>query len=289
VTELLAQANGIELAYETFGERDDPALLLIMGLGSQMINWHEDFCEALASRGFFVIRYDNRDVGRSSRIEAAIDLAAAMAGDGQAPYTLVEMAGDAAALLDALDLARAHVVGVSMGGMIAQQFAISHAERVRSLCSIMSNPGDRVSGMPHPEIAWVLSEQRPTDREGSAAHQARVFTAIGSPGYPPDHDELLERGRRAFDRGISSAGYIRQLAAIIHSADRTAGLGSVSVPALVIHGRDDPLVDVSGGEATARAIPGSKLLLIDGMGHDLPRALWPQIIEAIVANAEAAS
>jgi pimeloyl-ACP methyl ester carboxylesterase len=286
--ESIAHANGIELAYETFGDAEAPAMLLVMGLGSQMIHWDEEFCELLAARGFHVIRYDNRDVGHSSRIDARIGLAEALAGSGEAPYAIADMAGDAVGLLDAIGSSAAHVVGVSMGGMIAQQIAIDHPDRVLSLCSIMSAPGDGRSGMPRPEAAQVLVETRPNEREAVAEHHVRIFQAIGSPGFPPDLEQLRERGRLAFDRGISPDGFVRQLAAIIGAPDRTEALGAVRVPTLVIHGRADPLVDVSGGEATARAVPDARLMLFDGMGHDLPRELWEEIVEAIAANAAAA-
>lgn len=289
--ELFAKANGIELCYETFGDPADPALLMIMGLGSQMINWEVELCEQLAQRGFYAIRFDNRDCGRSSQITGPpIDLRSILAGGmPTAAYTLSDMADDAAGLLDALGIEAAHVVGASMGGMIGQTLTIAHPERVLSLCSIMSTTGDRTVGQPNPEALWVLSDTRPATRDGVADQVVRIWRVIGSPGYPLDEDGLRERGRRSFDRGVSPAGFIRQVAAIAASGDRTSALRSISVPTLVIHGTADPLVDMSGGEATARAIPGARLLLFDGMGHDLPRALWPEFCDAIAVNAAVAA
>ncbi|GAC1437235.1 MAG: alpha/beta hydrolase [Solirubrobacteraceae bacterium] len=276
-------SDSIELCYETFGDHARPAMLLIMGLGSQMLNWDPEFCELLVAEGYFVVRFDNRDAGRSSRGQGTADLAAAYAGS--APYTLSEMAADAVGLLDALGLERAHIVGASMGGMIAQTLTIEHPARALSLCSIMSTTGAPGVGTPHQEIAWVLTERRPADRDGVARHHLKIWQAIGSPGFPLDEERILRRGYATFDRGLSAAGYMRQLAAVVAQPDRTPALGDLQIPVLVIHGREDPLVDVSGGEATAAAVPGAQLELIDGMGHDLPQPLWPRIVSAIAANA----
>jgi pimeloyl-ACP methyl ester carboxylesterase len=286
-----AQANGIELEYETFGDAQDPAILLVMGLGVQLLGWPVEFCEMLAKRGFFVIRYDNRDVGLSSKIEDAgvPDLMAFLAGDmSSAGYLVEDMADDAAGLLDALGIEAAHVVGVSLGGMIAQALAIHHPDRVLSLTSWMSSTGDRTVGQPRPEALPALISPAPEGRDAYIEYAAGLFKVVGSPGYPADQQRLRELIAASYDRSYYPIGFMRQLAAAAASPDRTAALGSVRVPALVIHGEDDPLIQVSGGEATAKAIPAAKLVKIPGLGHDLPPALWPQFVDEIVANTERA-
>jgi pimeloyl-ACP methyl ester carboxylesterase len=286
-----AQTNGIELEYETFGDPSNPAMVLIMGLGVQMLGWDERFCNMLVDRGFFVIRFDNRDVGLSSKIEDGpmpnpLQL---MAGDySSASYTLDDMADDTAGLLDALDIEAAHVVGVSMGGMIGQTLACRHPERVLSLTSIMSSTGSQESGQPKPEVLAALITPVPSDRAGYVDATANMFKLIGSPGYPPDEDELRTLIGASYDRSYHPAGFLRQLAAVAASGDRSKAIRNIKVPTLVIHGENDPLIVLSGGEATAAAIPGSKLVKIPGMGHDLPPALWPQFIDGIVENAERA-
>jgi pimeloyl-ACP methyl ester carboxylesterase len=286
-----AQTNGIELEYETFGDPSNPAMVLIMGLGVQMLGWDERFCNRLVDRGFFVIRFDNRDVGLSSKIEDGpmpnpLQL---MAGDySSASYTLDDMADDTAGLLDALDIEAAHVVGVSMGGMIGQTLACRHPERVLSLTSIMSSTGSQESGQPKPEVLAALITPVPSDRAGYVDATTNMFKLIGSPGYPPDEDELRTLIGASYDRSYHPAGFLRQLAAVAASGDRSKAIRNIKVPTLVIHGEDDPLIVLSGGEATAAAIPGSKLVKIPGMGHDLPPALWPQFIDGIVENAERA-
>jgi pimeloyl-ACP methyl ester carboxylesterase len=292
VSEQVAPANGIEIAYQTFGERSDPTMLLVMGLGAQLIHWPEEFCELLASQGFHVVRFDNRDVGLSSKIEDAPvpDLMALAAGDaGSARYTLDDMADDAIGLLDHLEIDKAHVTGASMGGMIAQTLAIRHPQRVLSVCSIMSTTGDRNVGQARPEALALLMAPVPEDRDGYIEFHVNAFKTIGSPGFPFDEEFLRWRGGATFDRSVYRAGFSRQLAAIIASGDRTQALGQIKAPALVIHGADDPLITLSGGEATARATPGADLVVIPGMGHDLPRGAWPQIVAAITANAERAN
>jgi pimeloyl-ACP methyl ester carboxylesterase len=287
----LAPCNGIEIEYETFGDPADPAILLVMGLGIQMLGWQEEFCQMLVDRGFFVIRYDNRDVGLSSKIEDAPvpDVFALMAGNAaSAGYKLDDMADDAAGLLDALGIKAAHVVGVSMGGMIGQTLAIRHPERVLSLTSIMSTTGNPEVGQPRPEAIPALISPAPNDRDGFIEYQAGLFNMIGSPAYPADPDKLRDLIGRSYDRMHYPIGFMRQLAGVVASPDRTEALGSVQAPTLVIHGEDDPLIQVSGGEATAKAIPGAKLVKIPGMGHDLPPELWPQFVDAIVENAERA-
>jgi pimeloyl-ACP methyl ester carboxylesterase len=283
------QANGIQLSYETLGDPGDPALLLVMGLGAQLIDWPQEFCELLAGRGFFVIRFDNRDAGLStSRPEWGLpDVRAILAGDrATVPYLLADLAADTAGLLDALGVRRAHVVGASMGGMIAQQVAIDHPERVASLCSIMSTPGERSVGRSTPEAAAVLGAAPAPDRATAVATAVAAARIVGSPGYPAPQEELQRRAEAKYDRGYNPLGTLRQYAAIIASPDRTAALHEVTVPTVVIHGADDPLISVTGGRATAAAVPGAELIVLEGMGHDLPRVLWPRIVEAIAANSE---
>jgi pimeloyl-ACP methyl ester carboxylesterase len=289
--EQTAQVNGIELAYETFGDPPDETILLIMGLGVQMLGWDEEFCRMLAGRGYRVVRFDNRDVGRSKKIEGGPrpDVMAAVAGDGStASYLLDDMADDCVGLLDELGVEAAHVVGASQGGMIAQTVAIRHPERVVSLVSIMSTTGDRAVGQPHPEAIPALLTRPPAGRDGYVDFVVGAWRVIGSPGFPPDESALRARAGASYDRGIYPDGTARQLVAIIASGDRTEALRQLDVPVTVIHGTGDILVDVSGGKATAAAIPGARLELIDGMGHDLPRELWPRFVDLIVETAERA-
>jgi pimeloyl-ACP methyl ester carboxylesterase len=286
--EQFADVGDVTLCYETFGDPGDPAVLLVMGLGTQMLAWHPDFCRALAGRGFFVIRYDNRDVGRSTRFDAApppTPLELATRRIKRPAYTLPDMAADGAGLLEALGVGAAHVVGASMGGMIAQVMAAEHPDRVRSLVSIMSTTGHRWKGQPAPRVLPLLLAKPPKTKEESVDRLLRLFRIVGSPGFERDEDELRAMTELSWDRGPSAAGTGRQLAAIIASGDRTAAVRRVGVPALVIHGTKDKLVRASGGKATARAIPGARLLLIDGMGHDMPRGTWPQILDGIAETA----
>ena len=286
-----AQCNGIEIEFDTFGSSDDPALLLIMGFSAQMTAWEEGFCRRLADEGFHVIRFDNRDVGLSSRITGGPepDIAKAMSGDpSSAAYTLDDMADDAAGLLDALGIDTAHIVGASMGGMIAQLVACRHPEKTLSLCSIMSTTGDPSVGQPQPEAIAALLAPRPTTREEAVERGGEVGRIIGSPVHF-DEAKARQRAGEAFDRANDPDGVARQLVAIMASADRTPALGNVNVPTLVIHGAADPLGVTSGGEATAKAVPGADLLVLEEMGHDLPEPLWPGIVDAIVTNARRAS
>ena len=285
--QLCTLANGHEVCYETFGDPADPALLLMMGLATQMLGWHEDFCAELAGRGFHVIRYDNRDVGRSQVIEGRTPTTLQLLRRDKraAIYSLDDMAADAAGLLDHLGIEQAHIMGASMGGMIAQTMAARYPDRVLSLVSMLSNTGARWSGQPSPRLYHVLLKNPPRDREGYQRHAVWVFSKIGSPAYQRDDDDLRRIAGMSFDRGINPAGTARQLAAIIHSGDRTPLLRTIKAPTLVIHGTKDRLVPASGGRATARAIPGARLLLIEGMGHDIPRVLWPRMLDAIEQNA----
>jgi pimeloyl-ACP methyl ester carboxylesterase len=283
-----ATSNEIELEYDTFGSDENPALLLIMGLGAQMTMWDESFCNQLAAEGFYVIRYDNRDVGLSTRTEGPDpDVLGVISGDASsATYRVEDMADDGAGLLDALGIGAAHIVGASMGGMIAQAFAIRHPNRTRSLCSIMSTTGDRTVGQPNAEAIGRLMTPPPTTREEAIAG-ALATGPILSP-FHFDAAKTAERAGMAFDRAFYPTGMARQLVAIMASEDRSDSLGRVTAPTLVIHGAADPLVTVSGGEATAKAIPGADLLILDEMGHDIPEPLVPEVVAAITANAHKA-
>jgi pimeloyl-ACP methyl ester carboxylesterase len=276
-------ANGIEIAYETFGDRDHPPLLLVMGLATQMLAWHDDFCQALVESGFFVVRFDNRDIGLSTHLHDAPppDVLAALTGDhSSASYRLEDMADDSAALLDALEVDSAHVVGASMGGMIAQTMAIRHPSRVRSLTSIMSTPSPHIGAATQEAIAVLLSAPA-TSREEAVQRALSTYEVVGSPGFPTDEQWLADVAGRAYERAHDPKGVGRQLVAIHASGDRTEALAEVSAPTLVVHGTADPLVQLPGGEATAKAVPGAELMVLEGMGHDLPRALWPQIVGAV--------
>ena len=285
------RANEIDIEYETFGDPQSPPLLLIMGLGAQMISWEDDFCSQLAGRGFHVIRFDNRDSGLSTRMEAAgpPDMAAALSGNPQPAYRLDDMAADAVGLLDALGIEAAHVVGASMGGYIAQLVAINHPGRVLSLTSIMSGPNTAEGVPPTPEGAAVLMLKPPATREDRielAMSIRRVLVGSADP-----FDEAFERARatRAVDRAYYAVGTGRQLVAVIAAEPRLERLKKLRAPMLVIHGKDDVLVPVENGRIVAAAVPGARLLEIDGMGHDLPRRVWPQVLDAIGANARKAS
>jgi pimeloyl-ACP methyl ester carboxylesterase len=282
--------GAIRLCYETFGGEADPPILLIMGLGTQMIGWPDEFCDRLAERGFYVVRFDNRDIGRSTRIHGRPPTVEQLLRRKIDPvlYDLGDMAADAAGLLSALGLEPAHVVGASMGGMIAQTLAARHPEAVRSLVSIMANTGSRWSGQPALRIYQYLLRRTPEDRDGYIEQVTRAFAAIGSTGLPQDTERVRAMVARSYDRGHDPAGPGRQLGAIIASGDRTAELRTIKVPTLVIHGSKDPMVSPSGGKATARAIPGARLMIVEGMGHDLPEAAWPQLVPAIADQAHAA-
>jgi pimeloyl-ACP methyl ester carboxylesterase len=285
----IVQANGIEICFDTFGDPADPTVLLVMGLGSQMIHWDPEFCQSIVDRGFHVVRFDNRDMGESTRIDEPVDIFAVMGGVGSGdmpavPYLLSDMAADAMGVLDHLGIDRAHIFGVSMGGMIVQTIAIEHPARVITMTSIMSTTGDPDVGTPTGEAMTALMTPPPQTREqlqDVAVHHAGVW---GSPGLYDD--ELLRRtAGEAWDRGYNPAGTARQLAAIVASGSRSAGLAQIAIPTLVIHGTADTLVQPTGGERTAEVVPDAKLLVVEGMGHDLARPLWPQVIEAFVGLA----
>jgi pimeloyl-ACP methyl ester carboxylesterase len=283
--------NGVELVYETIGDPSGMPLLLVMGLGMQLIHWDRELCDELVERGFFVIRFDNRDAGRSTQVDAPVPpIMRAMAGFSiDSPYLLGDMADDAFGLLDHLGIERAHVMGASMGGMIAQAMAIARPERLLSLTSIMSTTGDRRAGMPKLRVWSVLMRRAPNRRDAYVEHFVRVFRMIGSPGFEQDEARTRELAAATFERGHHPAGTARQLAAILASGDRTPRLRELRLPTVVIHGTDDPLVPFRGGAATARAIPGADLIAVPGMGHDLPRDVWPKVFEALEANAQRAA
>ncbi len=292
MAEAIARVGELDICYETFGDADDPAILLIMGLGTQMLAWHEDFCAQLAARGYFVIRHDNRDIGRSSRLSDAPVPSLkqlALRDKRSAAYTLSDMAADSIGVLDHLGIDRAHIVGASMGGMIAQRVAIEHPERTLSLVSIMSNTGSFWSGQPALTMYAFLLRPAPRERNAYIDRAVESFVKIGGKGFEPDVEDLRDIATRAYDRGHDPRGSARQLGAIVADRDRGPLLRKLKVPATVIHGSDDKLVPRSGGRATAKVIPGSTYVEIGGMGHGLPRAAWPQIIGAIVQNAERAA
>lgn len=282
------RANGINIEYDEFGRPDARPVLLVMGLGAQMVLWDEEFCELLAERNHRVIRFDNRDVGLSTKFDH-LGMPNVMAAMGallmkrpiNAPYMLRDMAADAIGLLDALAIDTTHVVGASLGGMIAQTIAIEHPSRVRSLTSIMSTTGHPELPQAKPEAMAALLTPAPPDREGNIQRGINVFRTIGSPGFPFDEARARERAGRSYDRCFNRAGPARQLIAILASGSRRESLKSLTVSALVIHGADDPLIPVEGGIDTAKSIPGAELMIIDGMGHDLPREVWPRIADAI--------
>jgi pimeloyl-ACP methyl ester carboxylesterase len=286
----IAAVNDIEIWHETFGDPGDPPLLLVNGLGSQATSWDVELIEGFVDRGFHVIRFDNRDVGLSMKIDTPAlalgeSVLRAMAGEQiDVPYTLADMAADVVALLDHLEIASAHIVGVSMGGMIVQTIAIEHPERVRALTSIMSTTGNRAYGLPTPEAAAVLVRPAAKTRDEAIKASIESQKIIGTQSEI-DEDRLRTRAEVAYDRCYFPAGVARQIIGIIASGDREAGLRALDVPTLVIHGADDPLVGVSGGKRTAELVSGAELLVIDGMGHDLPPVHWPQVIEAITTLA----
>ncbi len=288
--ELCDVGRGVTLCYESFGDPDDTPILLIMGLATQMIAWPEDFCAALAERGFHVVRFDNRDIGRSTHFDfrppSLVQMLRRRVGPEQ--YTLSDMAEDTAVLMRKLEISPSHVVGASMGGMIGQMLAAEHPEAVRSLTSIMSTTGNRWRGQPAPSVYRYLLRPPPHDREGYVERAAEVFGLVGSTGFPRDEQYVRERAGRSYDRGFDARAGGRQLGAVIASGDRTRELARIKAPTLVIHGTVDKLIRPSGGRATAKAIPGARLMMIEGMGHDLPRAVWPRIVDAVAEHARAA-
>jgi pimeloyl-ACP methyl ester carboxylesterase len=278
-------ASGVELCYQTFGDPAGEPMLLVMGLATQMTFWDPEFCSMLARRGYFVIRFDNRDVGRSSRDRGRVTrgmLVRAFAGRRvRAPYSLHDLGADAFGLLDHLGIGSAHLVGVSMGGMIVQTMTLDQPARVRSLTSIMSTTGKRSVGWLHPRLLPAMLRPIKPGREAYAESSVAMWRMIGSPGFDHDDARIREAAREAYDRGVSAAGALRQMLAILTQPSRSSALRGVRVPTLVVHGLADRMVHVSGGRATAAAVPGAELLLVDGMGHDLPPELYSTLVDAI--------
>ena len=289
MAEQFCKVGDVELCYETFGDPSGEPMLLVMGLGTQMIAWRDEFCAMLVERGFFVIRFDNRDIGRSTHLDGhrPPTVRQMLTRDKRAAaYTLDDMAGDAAGLLDHLGIDAAHIVGASMGGMIAQMLAVHHPERVLTLTSIMSSTGNRLKGQPAAKVYPFFIKARPTDKQEAMDRIVKLFRVVGSPGFERDEDDLRALASESWDRGGGDqSGTGRQLQAVLASGDRTKRIRGIRAPALVIHGKADKLVRPSGGKATAKAIPGARLELIDGMGHDLPRAVWPRLVELIATHA----
>ena len=287
-----AHGNGVELEYETVGDPTGRPLLLVQGLGAQLISVEDGLCQELAGRGFLVIRYDNRDAGLSTWFDDArpVNLAAIWGGDHSSlAYTLEDMADDAAAVLDAAGVPAAHVAGISLGGMIAQLLATRHPARVRSLASIMSTTGDRGVGQPSGDAASMLLAPMPSEREAFVERAVANTRAISTgTAYPFDEEAVREGLARGYDRAYHPKGTGRQFAAILAAGDRTGALGRVRVPTLVVHGEEDQVIGVSGGQATAAAIPGARLLLVPGLGHELPPGFWPTLADALVENADRA-
>jgi pimeloyl-ACP methyl ester carboxylesterase len=295
MSEKYVTANGMRLAYDEFGQPNKPVILLIMGLGTQMIAWPEAFCVGLAERGYRVIRFDNRDIGLSEKMDGAqvpnilkMAALAKMKLPIKVPYTLHDMAADTVAFMDALDIGAAHIVGASMGGMIAQLVAGIYPFKALSLTSIMSTSGHRsLPGAKREVTLHMIRRPRTPDPAALQDYAVRTFRLIGSPAYPPADKALREKLSASYKRSNYPAGYKRQMAAIMASGDRVSVLKKIIAPTLVIHGRADPLVPVSGGIDTARHVQGAQLELIDGMGHDLPKELLPRFVELIGNHCDA--
>jgi pimeloyl-ACP methyl ester carboxylesterase len=286
-----ATVNGLELEYDSFGDPASTPLLLVMGLSYQMIEWDDAVCQRLADRGFWVTRFDNRDVGLSTKLDdlGIPDLLGAMTGTTAPPYTLDDMAGDAVALLDVLGVSAAHIVGVSMGGMIAQLIAINHPERVLSLTSIMSTVGGPRVVQAQPDVIAALLVPPGAMREERVEHSLAVRRLINGAGVPFDEDRARHKAERAVDRCFHPDGGLRQIVAILAAPDRAPALGRLTIPTLVIHGEEDPLVPPDNGRQTAAALPNPRLLMIANMGHNLPERVWPDVVDAIVAVAGSAA
>ncbi len=289
--ELTDIGEGITLCHESFGEPSDQPILLVMGLGTQMIAWREDFCEQLASRGFFVVRFDNRDVGLSTHLSGPPPTLRQMFSRKlpDSAYSLEDMADDTLRLTEKLGLGPVHVVGASMGGMIGQVMAARHPDHVRSLVSIMSNTGSRWTGQPALNAYRLFLKEAPDEREAFIEHVLKLFAIVGSHGELYDEEYIRDVTGRSFDRDHDAVGVGRQMGAVLKTGKRDAMLRSIKAPTLVIHGTEDRLIRPSGGKATKRAVPGARLMMIVGMGHDLPRGAWPQILDAIAENAARAA
>lgn len=286
------QANGIDIVYDSFGSPDSPPLILIMGLGRQMIAWDKDFCAQLADKGFRVIRFDNRDTGLSTSFNKAgvPDLGAVfkavMTGEKPSlPYTLLDMAKDTIGLMDALDIKSAHIAGASMGGMIAQTICIHFPERVRTLTSIMSTTGNPDLPRATPEAASALAEPSPSQRDAYIQHSLKVLGVLNGT-FPVDEEQQKKAAGETFDRNYNPDGFMRQYAAVLSAGNRKKQLAALKIPALVIHGTDDPLIPKEAGQDTANTIPGAKLCLVKGMGHSFPKQIWQEIINQISSHAK---
>ncbi|NIM96193.1 MAG: alpha/beta fold hydrolase [Anaerolineales bacterium] len=285
------KVNGIELVYDTFGDPDAAPIVLVHGLGAQMVSWDRDFCEALASLGYWIIRFDNRDIGKSSWLDdfgapniMEMIRAASLSQSIEAPYTLWDMANDTIGLMDVLKIESAHLIGVSMGGMIVQSMAINHPDRLRTMTSIMSTTGNPDLPMPKAEAIEVLFRPVPTSLEEYIEANLATDDVLRGPRYPCDEERLRARSELEYDRGLHPQGFGRQLAAILASESRKELLMSITVPTLIIHGDADPLVPLEAGVDTAEAIPGAKLLILEGVGHSLPVPVWPEVFNAIVEH-----
>lgn len=288
-----ADVGGVQLAYDRIGDPRGRPLILIMGIGAQRVMWDDAFCAELAGHGFCVVRFDHRDIGESSRIDAPVPspgralMRRLVGARVAAPYTLSDMASDVAGLIEQLGFGSAHVVGVSLGGMVAQHLAIEHPARVRSLVSIMSTPGAR-RYLPEPRALAALFRKPPRTAEEAGLQAEQVFETIGSTVWPLDRERLRRNGARAFERGLSPRGFLRHFAAVLASGDRRPRLRDVHVPALIIHGSRDPMFPLRAGRDLARLMPDATWLPIAGMGHDLPSPMWPTLAAAIARHAERA-
>jgi pimeloyl-ACP methyl ester carboxylesterase len=278
-------ANGIRIAYETFGAPTDPPVVLVTGLAVQMLAWPDELCADLAARGYYVVRADNRDIGLSTHIPAAGPLSTLGLLRRRPPYTIADMAADTAGLIKALGLRPVHLMGVSMGGFISQTVALNHPEVIGTLTLLMTSPGSPLVGLPRPEVAWRMLRGIPAvDRAAAIEAAIETFQRIGSPGYPFDDKLIRDIAGRSYDRDYDASGRRRQLAAVIAQPDRTKRLGEITAPTLVLHGLADPVIAPSGGLALARGIQGARFVGFSGMGHDLPRALWPTVVDELVAH-----
>ena len=280
----MVKANGLELSYETFGDPKNEPVLMVMGLGAQHITWPDEIVEAIANAGYWVVRYDNRDVGESTKLDhlGIPNLRSVLLGR-KPPYRIKDMAADGFALMDAMGITAAHVIGASMGGFISQTMAIMAPDRIRTLTLIMTSTGSRSVGYPKPSV-WrtMLLREKVTSREDAMEMAVKSARIIGNPGYPVDEDAIADLAGRSYDRGYHPAGFMRQLAAVMAQPNRTRHLQKLKIPTLVVHGLDDNLVSVSGGMALAKAIPGSRFVGFPGMGHGMPRELWPTVVKEIL-------
>lgn len=281
-------ANSINIEYDTFGDRDARPLLMVMGLGAQLIHWRTELCEQLAGAGHYVVRFDNRDTGLSEKFGhlgvpniMQMMLRSQQGETIQAPYSLDDLAADALGVLDALDIPEANICGASMGGMVVQAMAINAPERIKTLTSIMSSTGNPELPGSREEAMAAMMSPAATNREEAIERSYKVSRVIGSPGYPAAEEDVKVRAAQTFDRSFYPEGVTRQMAAIAAHGNRKPALGSLSIPSLIIHGKDDPLVPIEGGLDTHEALRGSQLRVIEGMGHDLPEPLWPEIVESI--------